>query len=52
MQRGIFLIFGVVLSIFLASCASSSIPDEPRVGTDLTPYRSIVPYIECGGCAK
>ena len=52
MRLGIFVIFGVVLSGFLAGCASNSVPDDPRVGTDLTPYRSIVPYIECGGCVK
>lgn len=52
MRFGIFVIFGVVLSVFLAGCASNSVPDDSRVLTDLTPYRSIAPYIECGGCVK
>lgn len=52
MRIGIFVIVGVALTSFLAGCASNPVPDDPRIGTELTPYRSIVPYIECGGCVK
>lgn len=40
-----------LLLILLAACASKPLPQaDARVGTDLTPFRSIPAYIECGDC--
>lgn len=43
----------LVAALFLASlagCATKQQQPDPRIGTDLTPHRSIPNYIECGDC--
>lgn len=39
-----------LIAVALSACATKPQPPDARVGSDLTPYRSIPTYIECGDC--
>lgn len=39
-----------LLAVAIGGCATKQQQPDPRVGTDLSPYRSIANYAECGDC--
>lgn len=45
------LLVTLLATAVICGCATKQPePADPRVGTELTPFRSIPAYIECGDC--
>jgi len=39
-----------LICLALSACARQLQQPDARIGTEMTPYRSIPAYIECGDC--